>query len=138
MKVYLSSRYARMDELKSYRDQLLAAGHECTSRWLDGGTFENNAANAQIDVADVLAADVLVNFTDEAVEHSPHPYAARGGRHVEFGLALGIGLHLVIVGPRENVFHWHPHVTVCEDFADAMQWLADMKGLLEDAVEVLA
>ena len=36
--------------------------------------------------------------------------ASRGGRHVEFGLALAWGKGVVVVGPRENVFHTLPQV----------------------------
>ena len=54
MKVYLSARYARMDELKLYRAELERHCIKCTARWLDGGTFENSAANAQIDLDELL------------------------------------------------------------------------------------
>lgn len=36
MKVYLAARYSRRVELCEYREQIRAAGHEVTSRWLDG------------------------------------------------------------------------------------------------------
>ena len=124
----------RVEYLKKH---LEAAGHECTSRWLDGGTFENNHTNAAIDIVDVLRADAILNFTDPAVEHSPHPYAARGGRHVEFGLAMGIGMHLLIVGPRENVFHHHDSVIVCETWEAALEWLTEVGDALEDAAEAV-
>ncbi len=133
MIIYLSSRYARAPELNEYRKQLEAAGHECTSRWLDGGTFENNHENAVTDIVDVLRADAIVNFTDPSVEFSPYPYAARGGRHVEFGLAMGVGMHLLIVGPRENVFHHHDSVIVCETWADALAWINEVGAGLEAA-----
>jgi hypothetical protein len=34
----------------------------------------------------------------------------KGGRHVEYGLALGLGKRLIICGPRENIFHTLPQV----------------------------
>ncbi len=135
MKVYLSSRYARITELQTYRTELQDHGHTSTARWLDGGTFENNAANAQIDVNDVAAADVLINFSDEPVEHSPHPFAARGGRHVELGLALAFGMHVIVVGPKENVFHYHPHVTVLDTWEDALAWLDEVGPLLDSETD---
>jgi NTP pyrophosphatase (non-canonical NTP hydrolase) len=104
MKVYLSARYARREELQRYRDHLVAEGFVVTSRWLDGET-EDMTENAIKDRDDVLDADVLVAFSDDPVEFSPHPYAARGGRHVEFGIAIGAGMPIVVVGPKENVFH---------------------------------
>lgn len=57
------------------------------------------------DVADVLAADTLVAFTEP-----PRASASRGGRHVELGLALAAGKHVVVIGPRENVFCWLPQI----------------------------
>jgi len=69
---------------------------------------------AQDDVDDVeglLDADVVVSFTSE-----PRSGATRGGRHVEFGIALALRFfgkgvpRLYIVGPLENVFHAPPEV----------------------------
>lgn len=127
MKIYLSARYARREELCAYREQLIAAGHECTARWLDG-EGDDLGENAAIDVEDVLRADTLVNFTDEPAEYSPHPWASRGGRHVEAGIALGAGIPVVIVGPRENIFHHLPPgcVRVVDTFDDALRWYSWM------------
>ena len=36
MKIYLAAKYSRMEELREYRNQLIALGHTVTSRWLDG------------------------------------------------------------------------------------------------------
>ncbi len=52
---------------------------------------------------DLAAADTVVSFTSAAS-------AGKGSRHVEFGLVLGLGKHLVVIGPRENVFHTLPVV----------------------------
>ena len=57
------------------------------------------------DLIDVDNADVLVVYTE--------PYGtpvSGGGRHVETGYALGKGKTVLVVGPHENVFHWHPNV----------------------------
>ena len=37
MKIYLAARYSRMEELRGYADELAAAGHVITSRWICGG-----------------------------------------------------------------------------------------------------
>ena len=42
---------------------------------------------------DLAAADTVVSFTSAAS-------GGKGGRHVEFGLVLGLGKHLVVIGPR--------------------------------------
>jgi hypothetical protein len=40
------------------------------------------------------------------VAWEPNTILATGGRHVEFGLALAQGKRMIMVGPRENVFHY--------------------------------
>jgi hypothetical protein len=48
-----------------------------------------------------MAADAVIIFTE-----IPNATPATGGRHVEFGLALAQGKRVIVVGPRENVFHY--------------------------------
>jgi len=126
--VYLAARYSRRAELLGYRADLARAGITVTSRWLNGNHQIDNhgipvtddgqraaigdpAAGrlrtrfAAEDVADVLAADMLIAFTEQ-----PRASTTRGGRHVELGLALGAGKRVAVIGPRENLFCWLPHV----------------------------
>lgn len=120
MRIYLSARYARRQELNLYREQLAVHGHIVTSRWLDGaheslddgspGALSHGAgAWAAADVVDVLSSDAMVCFTDPADEPLVGGIT-RGGMHVEFGYALASYKLLYIVGPRTNVFHWLPPV----------------------------
>ena len=120
-KIYLAARYSRIDELNRYSVQLRAAGHEVTSRWLLGNHQIQESVDAVEkatisvpkegsifaldDYEDVAKANVVVSFTEE-----PRAHASRGGRHVEFGLGLGWGKRVIVVGPRENVFHTLPQV----------------------------
>ncbi len=106
LKVYIAGRYANLAILAEERKLYEQAGIEITSSWLnnveDGMSFTDVAV---LDLKDVDAADALVLYTE--------PYGTPvpgGGRHVEFGYALGRGKHIVIVGPHENIFHWHPRV----------------------------
>lgn len=134
MKIYLAGRYGRRDQLRDVREELARLGHTVTSRWLDtdwqrnadGGSSvapaEERARHCLIDLDDVLAADCIINFTEEP--DSPH--GKRGGRHVEFGAALQAGHRLIVVGWRENIFHHHPRV---EFFSS--QW--DMMRAIEHA-----
>jgi len=125
---YLAARYSRRAELCGYRADLASLGITVTSRWLNGNHQVNDhgipvtddgqraaigdpAAGrlrtrfAAEDVADVLAADMLIAFTEQ-----PRASTTRGGRHVELGLALGAGKRVTLIGPRENLFCWLPHV----------------------------
>lgn len=126
---YLAARYSRREELCEYKPALEARGHLVPARWLLGehqvhgveaaravqgdGPFPADQAVrfAEDDMEDLLAADVLVAFRE-----TPRHVATRGGRHVEFGVALGLrraGLGrpaIFVVGPLENVFHALPEV----------------------------
>lgn len=132
MIVYLAARYSRREELLGYIGQLREAGHVVNSRWLlDGPEAHDGAAKVEAatqtmppeaaafaldDYADVFACDLLVAFT----ETPRAPSAGRGGRHVEFGIALALGKRLVVVGPRENVFHALPGVEQYWTWAEAL------------------
>lgn len=131
MKFFLSSRYSRKDELIKLRDKLEQMGHDVTSRWLDTNWEERDEhwepsvappeyreKYAQIDLQDVSYCDCLVCFTDP-----PGQGGRRGGKHVEFGYAMGLGKKVIIVGPRENIFHCHPKVTY---YIDVESWFLDM------------
>lgn len=132
MRVYLASRYSRGPELQGVAARLDAAGHEVVCRWIThhDGALETSLTSEQLtadpkaaekyalcDVQDLQTADAVVSFTDKA--------GGKGGRHVEFGMAWGLGLRLVVVGPRENVFHTlrevEHHATI-EEFLEA--WAA--------------
>ena len=115
-KVYLAARYSRHPEMRDVRADLEKHGWSVTSRWINGGheltkegSTEAHAAErvryAQEDTADLLAADIVISFTEE-----PRKTTTRGGRHVEFGMALALGKAVYVVGHRENVFHTLPQV----------------------------
>jgi hypothetical protein len=61
------------------------------------------------DCEDVYAAECVISFT----EQPRSPLGTRGGRHVEFGLAVAWGKRLLVVGCRENLFHYLPQVEFC-------------------------
>jgi nucleoside 2-deoxyribosyltransferase len=123
MRIYLAARYSKHPEMQGVRDLLQVLGHEVTSRWIDqhGGDQLESATHAQLnsqpeacqvygqhDMADIDAADVVISFT--------YPDGGgKGGRHIEFGYALGTGKRMILVGPRENIFHTLPQV---EHFPD--------------------
>ena len=118
MKIYLAARYSRHAELQSYAKTLEEVGHTITSRWIKGGHQINDEGLSDVakeeerirfaleDIEDLDAADVIINFTEK-----PRSTNSRGGRHVEMGYALGTKAKVVVViGPRENVFHCLPKV----------------------------
>ena len=143
---YLAARYSRREALVGYADLLRELCHEVTSRWLEGqhqaDELEIAAAGhvhevpevarrfAEEDVEDVTFADVVVAFSEP-----PRSSSSRGGRHVEFGMALGWVLagyrsldgrarRVVVIGQRENVFHCLREVTVFPDWSSFVDHLA--------------
>lgn len=132
MKVYLAAQYARRDELREYRDILEKMNIKVTSRWLnekeplDGNMTHREESwyrdTATIDLEDVDAADAVIFFAENPLIGVP-----RGGRHVEFGYALGLKKPIFVIGPKENVFHylqnpfWIRHYETLDAFITAYQ-----------------
>ena len=63
------------------------------------------------DLSDLYSARIVINFTEHP---GPVDTPSRGGKDVEFGIALALAIEAVnagaeyrvcIVGPRRNVFH---------------------------------
>lgn len=118
MRIYLAARYSRRTEMQEIAERLRKYGCIVTSRWIEGrhdGMPDKQCAEE--DVRDVIAADVLISFTNEP--RTP----TRGGRHVEFGIALHRSMRLIIVGPREHVFHYLGKVEHFETTEEMMEAL---------------
>jgi|SRR5215217_3609997 len=122
VKIYLAAKYARREEMEEIALLLMNAhGYDITARWVFGGEEgKTNEDIAVFDLEDVASADTVLNFT----EH-PNMYTT-GGRHVEFGYAIATGKRLVVIGPRENVFHSFPTV---EQFDTLNDWLRAEIGI---------
>lgn len=128
LKIYLAAMYSWRDRIRQYADELQALGFDVTSSWL------RERANPKIELTDVspaflrqhakndredlLSSDAIVLFTVR-----PTRRTKRGGRHTEFGMAITAGKLLLILGPRENVFHYLPEVNQFEDFAAVKTFL---------------
>lgn len=110
MRYYIAARFDRGPELAEFvntiSDSLLEA--ECTATWLLRSLHESLHKPlheaAFDDFNDLLKADVCIFFA----ESSEVGYN-KGGRHVEFGMALALGHEILVVGPKENVFHHAYH-----------------------------
>ena len=127
---YLGPRHARREEMLGHKADLERLGHTVHGRWLTepypatevqilidhvlGGELAND------DLRDICKADTFVAFTE-----LPGVEPNRGGRHVEFGIAIAREMTLAVVGPRENVFHCLPGVKV---YANWAEYLAEVAG----------
>ena len=144
--VYLAARYSRYEEMQGYAKTLAELGIDVTSRWIQGdhqvsdkalldvgaeADHEERIRFAEEDILDLRRASIMVNFTEP-----PRAGPSRGGRHVEFGLALAHGLTVYVVGHRENVFHCLPQVRYYpfwEGALDSIRMTAHRLGVKGDA-----
>lgn len=119
---YIATDYARKQDAAGLAARLEDLGFESTGRWytsqpaykddglggiLEGADAEAAALVAGEDFDDVEAATIFIQLTSGE--------KARGGRHVELGYALCMQARyssrvIVIVGPEEHAFHYHPQV----------------------------
>jgi len=116
-RVYIASRYSRRDEMRDVAEQLSERGFIVSSTWLqedyplnmnlDGLTPEQHADIARQDLEDLTGSDIMVFFAEDQNNQPP-----RGGRHVELGFALALGISVYIIGDRENIFHYLPDCKV--------------------------
>ena len=99
---YLAARYERREEMLALAHRIEAqTGLQCIARWLSRNHDDADLCRCAVeDFEDVRDAHVFVAVTEDSKSCWP-----RGGRHVEFGLALSWGKPIFILGPRENVFH---------------------------------
>lgn len=127
-RIYLASRFARRDEMRTIAWELESCGFEVTSRWLESPAALTSsdlepegvgADLASMDLEDLRRSDVCLAFT----EASDHPRPGRGGRHTELGIAIGLGLGIMLIGPREHVFHALPFVRHFSEWPSARQAL---------------
>ncbi len=126
MKIYIAARFSKRPECNQLARYLKGFGHEITSRWVLPDSdhvvptgMSRKAADSERrrfaieDVEDVIGCDWMISLMEEPRSNS------RGGRHVEFGIALGLGKKLTIIGPRETVFH---HLDCVEHFETVTQF----------------
>jgi len=133
MKLYLSASYVRKQELRGYRSRLENLGHVITSEWLnepeygdDGYTMKEGPDYlflANRDVVDIELSEGFVAFTE-----APGGYP-RGGRHVEYGIAIAMKKELFVVGYRENAFHHLPDVRFFDNFDHFEKWYGPVLGV---------
>ncbi|WP_276973751.1 hypothetical protein [Ferrimicrobium acidiphilum] len=130
MKFYLAASYGRFHEIRQYSLALEEAGHIVTSSWCKGEYLENDAdllspqyehlAHEVLatDLGDLSNCDALVAFTESG------DVSARGGRHVEMGIAIGMGKRLFVVGCCENLFYLLAEHSRFDTFDDFLRWLS--------------
>jgi len=125
--------------MRGVADELEEAGFKITSRWLESPRpltaieFEPGGVGgdlASMDLDDLRRSQMCLAFTEEAAVGP----AGRGGRHTELGIALGLGLKVILVGPREHIFHALPGIDHLPDWPEARRTLIPRKGRVAELV----
>ena len=124
MKVYLASQFARQAELARCREDLLAIGWHVTASWLDeeDDSTEDYAIYAENDLRDIDSADAIIFFSGPPY-YGDLATVARGGRHFELGYAYHSNKLCIIIGSRENLFHYLPNMQRFETWAGFLRYL---------------
>lgn len=138
---YIAARYSRYPEMYEYAKLLEIIGIGCTSHWVLGDhDLRSNHMSytdhwlrlfGEEDFNDVIRADIFITFT----ELPGAPGRQRGGRHVEFGIALTLGLPIIAIGPKENIFHFLPNVVTVDTWEDALVHIALAADVITKARE---
>lgn len=121
-KVYISSRITRRAEMAEVAQKLEAVGFTITSSWVRDASEQEYKPKtdyteaARLDHEQVIEADILLTFSEPLGSAN-----VGGGRHTELGIALGLGRRCAVVGPKEQVFHWHPKVMHYDTLDDFIQ-----------------
>ena len=122
--VYLAAAYSSRDVLRA---KYLPTLDDCTSTWLTetheitkeslrdapAMTEQYVFDHVQMDIRDVKRSDVFVAITDDWLRSQHILAISGGGRHVEMGVAMSLGIPVLVLGEPENIFQrvWHSVAT---------------------------
>lgn len=107
--IYIAGKFSSRQRLRPWRWKLLADGYPVLSRWMVddadpssendslGDNLEQCQSMAGRDQGELLNAQLFIIDTLDISQ--------TGGREVELGYAMGLGIVTVRVGPIRNVFH---------------------------------
>ena len=135
--IYLAGMFSTIAKRKAQAAELRELGFDVTSRWIDETVphtveikdvpEQYSKETAIADKEDIEAAEYFIEFVPTAEELVATTVSAmsRGGRHWEMGQADALGKEVLVVGPKENVFHFLPYVKHFESFNGVKAYLLD-------------
>lgn len=136
---YLAARWDRHEEINEYARTLRYLGHIVTSQWhqsanvmdvVDRNPNADKVRYARKNISEINISTDFIAFTED-----PDSAFQRGGRHVEYGIALQRSMPITIIGSRENAFHWFVGIPVYDNW---QQFLTTVPNLVpEIETEVL-
>lgn len=131
--VYLSAAFSRQAEMRSVARELEELGMQVTSRWIEENPKATRLQRALYDVEDLKIANVLVRYSDATIDqlHTPgNMMAAKlvtGARHTETGMALMLGIPVIVIGGPQNVFDFLPQVKHLETTQQMLDYLGGQR-----------
>lgn len=131
--VYLSAAFSRQDEMKFVANELANLGIRVTSRWIIENPLATRLQRALYDVEDIKIANVLVRYSDATIDqlHTPGKMMAAklvtGARHTETGMALMLGIPVIVIGGPQNVFDFLPQVKHLENTQQMLEYLGGQR-----------
>lgn len=124
MGIYIAASFPRREEAVALKHRLESHDFHITSGWLNGtyplygnGNNQDMEKFSQMDLQDVTDAHCIVQMTDGDKQ------TTKGGRHTELGFALAQNKKVFLLGPREQVFHYHPYVSCVPNTVN--EWTVD-------------
>ena len=124
-RIYIAASYLRLAEARLLAELLRQHGHRVVSRWQDVPAEADYVLAESLmegfaveDMHQVQSAEAVVCLTGD-----PPDRRSRGAKHVEVGGALFTGKRVILLGPREHVFHYHPAVRVCRRAEELLEVL---------------
>ena len=127
--IYLAGPFGTKIEMRQRRSALLARGFTVNARWIDEDQFTSDSKPsdvgeapsadylrqyAEIDLADAKACDWFVVFPGQGAGH-----------HTELGVALALNKPIIVIGPKNNIFHYLPDVYHLDTWADFLTELEE-------------
>ena len=115
IKFYIAGRYVNKDAISDFADRVRETNNKVVSTWTD------EPYDPKVEMAEMTPTMLmLLSARDMDEVHHCHEMiffsesdrfaTARNGRHVEFGVALGLHKRINVIGPWENIFHYLPGV----------------------------
>jgi len=132
LKVYISARFGRREEMIGISQQIQKLGYIDLSRWLvlEEGVNPSEEVlkeRAHIDRDDVYACDILIRFSDDLTTPTVPSGWCTASRFEETGMAEALGKAIIIVGGNQSLFdrlESRLHMATVEELLLALQLIA--------------
>ena len=130
--VYLASHYSRKDEIKRAARDLEYVGVKVSSTWhREYLASDTSLSDPKVSKAYWRSAAKRDFKELESATHlvflslSPDVEFTRGAHCVEYGIALALRKHIIVVGPSQHIFCYLPGVKFFDSWKEAFPWLRE-------------